>query len=173
MSKEIKKVSRAYLPWSKTVWAVSVAITLLVILLAVYLAFDKYIWLSAILVLFLLMIILVMPIYASVSRSQLRIHRILSQKVFRVEDYDIYDLPREFASRSLRVCGIGGLYCIYGWFHNKTLGDHFRHTVSNNNLLLLVNKEDQKKYLINFPPQLRKSVKDHIKAFDPSMFEEE
>lgn len=100
-------------------------------------------------------IIVITPIYITVSEDYIILHRIIGRKKFNIkEDYTLRRITvKELDnSNTIRAFGSGGFMGILGIFYSKKFGGFFYvYIVNDKEMALLENKKTKKVYIINYP----------------------
>jgi|GEM_PF-2054675 len=142
---------------SKGLIAISLLITAIVGY-AVYYAFTegstlvKVVAVAAIVV--ILLPIIKMPIRVHEDDESIRVQQLVGEKVFSKKDYsiDLIEDKRLFRN-SIRMFATS-IFLHLGYFRSKTAGDFYAQCVGDANFIMLTNKSDGSKTVIDAPARL-------------------
>ena len=141
----VGKYHIAQFRWSKTVWAISIITTLVIIGTSfIYLfipdavvGWERYL-LMCLLLPMPIICFLLSPRYLCLANGVLIVKRWMGKKVISVRDIiSIEEADRRTVMCSTRTMGNGGLFGYYGHFHNRQYGKFRMFATETSNLYLL------------------------------------
>lgn len=146
-----EKCLKKSVEFSSYCWVVSALVTALLCGICVYIAsqpdsFWGMVAMAVIIVPMLLSTLLYMPLSISVDSRSLNINRILRTKSIPTAEIAAVRLcPPTMGA--IRICGCGGFFGWYGWFHEKDLGKYFAYYGKASDCFLITLK-DGRKYML-------------------------
>lgn len=138
---------------SKTL-IVTTLIVLAIMLYTVYyfINSDRYDILCAVLAVFALLLLPIawIPLKTIETDSMIVVKKIIGSKVFMKSDYDVQPMDLGCAGTAFRLFA-GCVWVYWGIFWSKRIGRYYGLHVSTKNLLLLTNRNNGNKVLIDAP----------------------